>query len=82
MLMDVETAFLCGEIEEEIYMEVPVGMGEVVSGPDDEEEKNTCYRLLKGINGLFQSARHFWKKFVNEMMNSDMNFKISPADPC
>ena len=29
MLMDVETAFLYGEIEEEIYMEVQVGMKEV-----------------------------------------------------
>ena len=28
MLMDVETAFLYGKIEEEIYMEVPVGMKE------------------------------------------------------
>ena len=37
-LLDVETAFPNGEIEEEIYMEVPVGMREVFSGPDDEEE--------------------------------------------
>ena len=28
MLMDVETAFLYGEIEEEIYMKVPGGMKE------------------------------------------------------
>ena len=28
MLLDVETAFLYEEIEEEIYMEVPVGMKE------------------------------------------------------
>ena len=33
MFMDVETAFLYGEIEEEIYMEVPVGMKEVFSDP-------------------------------------------------
>ena len=45
MLMDVETAFLYGEIKEEISMEVPVGMREVSSGPDDEEERNTCDRL-------------------------------------
>ena len=82
MLMDVETAFLYGEIEEEIYVEVPVGMREVCSGPDEEEERNTCYRLLKGIYGLCQSARQFWKKFVNEMTNPAMNLKISSADPC
>ena len=44
MLMDVETAFLCGEIGEEIYMEVPVGMKEVFSSPDEVDEENTCYQ--------------------------------------
>ena len=82
MLMDVETAFLYGEIEEEIYMEVPVGMKEVFSSPDETDEGNTCYQLLKGIYGLFLSARQFWKKFVNEMINIDVGFKISEADPC
>ena len=48
MLIDIETGFLYGEIEEEIYMEVPVGMREVFSGSDEEEERNTCYRHQKG----------------------------------
>ena len=47
MLMDAET----------VYIEVPVGMRELFSGPDEEEETDTCYRLLKGIYGLCQSAR-------------------------
>ena len=68
MLMDVETAFLYGEIEEEIYMEVPVGMKEVFSSPDETDEENICYQLLKGTYGLCQSARQFWKMFVNEMI--------------
>ena len=42
MFMDIETAFLYGEIKEEIYIEVPVGMREVFSGPDNEEQKSTC----------------------------------------
>ena len=79
MLMDVETAFLYGEIEEGIYMEVPVGMKEVFSSP---EETDIFYQLLKGIYGLCQSARQFWKKFVNEMVKIDVGFKISEADPC
>ena len=29
-----------------------------------------------------KSARQFWKKFVNEMMKTDVGFKISEADPC
>ena len=43
MLMEVETAFLYGEIKEEIFMEVPVGMREIFSDLDDEEENSTCY---------------------------------------
>ena len=39
MLMGVETAFLYGEIGEEIYMEVPVGMKEVFSSPEEAEKK-------------------------------------------
>ena len=41
-------------------MEVPVGMKEVFSCPDEAGEENTCYLLLKGIYGLGQSARQFW----------------------
>ena len=47
MLMDVETAFLFGEIKEEIYMEVPVGMNEVFSNSDETDEEKTCYQLFK-----------------------------------
>ena len=36
-----------GEIEEEIYMEVPVGMKEVFSDPEETNVENTCYQLLK-----------------------------------
>ena len=43
MLMDVETAFMYGEIEEEIHMEVPVGMKEFFFSPDEIDEENTCY---------------------------------------
>ena len=53
----VETAFLYGEIEEETYMEVPVGMKKVFSDPHETDEENTCYQLLKAIHGLCQSER-------------------------
>ena len=82
MLMDVEIEFLFREIEDKIYMEVPVGMKEVFSDPHETDEENTCYQQLKGIYGLCQSGRQFWKKFVNEMRKTDVGFKISEADPC
>ena len=55
--MDVETAFLYGEIDEEIFMKSLVGMEEIDPGSSSED----CYQLLKGIYGLGQAARQFWK---------------------
>ena len=76
--MDVETAFLYGEIDEEIFMKSPVGMEEIDPGSSSED----CYQLLKGIYGLRQAARQFWKKFVNTAKQEPFGFQVSPADPC
>ena len=46
MLMDAEIAFLYGEIEEEIHIEVPVRLKEVCSSPDKTDEEKTSYQLL------------------------------------
>ena len=59
--MDVETAFLYGDIEEEIFIKSPVGMEEIDPGSSPED----CYQLKKGIYGLCQAARQFWRKFVD-----------------
>ena len=61
LVMDVETAFLHGDIEEEIFMKSPIGMEEIDPGSSQED----CYQLKKGIYGLCQAARQFWKKFVD-----------------
>ena len=77
LVMDVETAFLYGDIEEEIFMKSPIGMEEIDPGssPDD------CYQLKKGIYGLCQAARQFWKKFVDTIKQESFGFQVSPADP-
>ena len=36
---------------------------------------------MKGIYGLCQAARQFWKKFVNTAKKETFGFKVSPADP-
>ena len=41
LVMDVETAFLCGGIEEEIFMNSPVGREEIDPGLSPED----CYQL-------------------------------------
>ena len=48
--MDVKTAFLNGELNEDIYMEQPIGF--VVKG----QEKKVC-KLKRLIYGLKQSSR-------------------------
>ena len=78
LVMDMETAFLYGEIDEEIFMKSPVGMEEIDPGSSSED----CYQLLKGIYGLCQAARQFWKKFVNTVKQEPFGFQVSHADPC
>ena len=78
VLMGMETAFLYGDLDEEIYMEVPVRLNEVY--PNAINENETCFLLKKGVYGLCQATRQFWKKFVQEM--NKLEFEISPADPC
>ena len=78
LVMDVETAFLYGDIEEEIFMKSPIGMEQIDPGSSPED----CYQLKKGIYGLCQAARQFWKKFVDTIKKEPFGFTVSPADPC
>ena len=78
LVMNVERTFLYGEIDEEIFMKSPVGMEEIDPGSSSED----CYLLLKGIYGLCQAARQFWKKFVNTAKMESFGFQVSPADCC
>jgi hypothetical protein len=72
MTFDVETAFLLGDLDEEIYMQCPPGM----DATDDE-----CLLLLQSIYGLVQAARQFWKKWAF-ILEKKLNFRRSAADPC
>ena len=78
LVKDVETGFLYGDIDEEIFMKTPVGMEEIDPGSSSED----CYQLLKGIYGLCQEARQSWKKFVNTAKMEFFGFQVSPADSC
>ena len=53
-------------------------MEEIDPGSSSED----TYQLLKGIYGLCQGARQFWKKFVNTAKKESFGFQVSPADPC
>lgn len=71
--LDIRTAYLYGEIEEEVYMRQPPGYA--VRG----QEKKVC-RLRKSIYGLKQSAR-CWNKKLSSVLKA-MGFTASSTDPC
>ena len=71
--MDVKTAFLNRELEEEIYMEQPEGF--IVPG----KEKKVC-RLVKSLYGLKQAPKQWHAKFDQIMLAN--GFKINECDKC
>ena len=46
---------------------------------DPGSSSEDCYQLSKGIYGLRQAARQFWKKFVNIAKKESFGFQVSPA---
>ncbi|KAK1423986.1 hypothetical protein QVD17_19297 [Tagetes erecta] len=71
--MDVKTAFLNGNLEEEIYMEQPEGFK--VTG----QENKVC-KLVKSLYGLKQAPKQWHQKFDHVMLDS--GFKINECDKC
>ena len=48
---------------------------------DPGSSPENCYQLKKGIYGLCQAARQFWRKFVHTIKKEPFGFTVSPADP-
>lgn len=71
--MDVKTAFLNGDLEEEIYMEQPEGF--LSKG----NETKVC-RLVKSLYGLKQAPKQWHEKFDSVMLNN--GFRINECDKC
>ncbi|KAG8497424.1 hypothetical protein CXB51_008733 [Gossypium anomalum] len=71
--LDVKTAFLYGELEEDIYMQQPEGF--IVS----EKEDYVCL-LRKSLYGLKQSPRQWYKRF--DSFTASHDFKRSSLDSC
>jgi len=72
ILIDINTTFLYGDLEEEIYMDLPEGL----TGFDDE-----CLLLLKALYSLVQGAwQCVHKKFIAIL--KEIGFQGGNADPC
>lgn len=72
--LDVKTAFLNGDLTEEVMMEQPEGF--VIKG-----KENQVYRLNKSIYGLKQAAKCWYDK-INEVLIRKMHFQKSSVEPC
>lgn len=68
--IDVSTAFLNGELDEEVYLQVPKGIG----------MDGVVWRLKKALYGLRQAARAWYDKLTEVM--SMLGFTRTEADPC
>ena len=69
--MDVKTAFLNGDLDEEIYMEQLEGF------ITPWQEKKVC-KLVKSLYGLKQAPKQWHDKFDHTMITS--GFKINECD--
>ena len=71
VIIDIETAFLHGDLQEDIYMMAPKG---------GDFKHDECVKLNKALYGLVQAARQFYIKFAKVL--NKIGFIQSYADPC
>ncbi|KAJ0845012.1 putative RNA-directed DNA polymerase [Helianthus annuus] len=68
--LDVNNAFLHGDLHEDVYMKIPQGF----SKPGD----NRVCKLRKSLYGLKQALRNWYQKFTNSLVG--IGFKQTGAD--
>jgi len=73
---DIKTAYLLGELTEEIYMDIPEGVP--VATTKENSERLVC-RLLRGLYGLKQSGR-IWNKAWDEYLIGKCEYQRSSED--
>jgi len=71
--MDVKTAFLNGDLEEDVYMDQPVGFAE-------EGKEHMVCKLKRSIYGLKQASRQWYLKFNDTIVS--FGFKENTVDRC
>jgi hypothetical protein len=79
---DIETEFLNGKLEEDFWMVIPDGYQDYVKEKfhEDIDTKTHCLKLTRGIYGLVQAARQWWKNSKDVL--SCLGYFPSRADTC
>ncbi|GKC61305.1 zinc finger, CCHC-type containing protein [Tanacetum coccineum] len=71
--MDVKIAFLNGELEEEVYMNQPLGF--IMPG-----NENKLCKLIKSLYGLKKAPKQWHQKFNEVVLSND--YLLNQADKC
>jgi hypothetical protein len=79
-IADVQTAFLHGELEEDLYITIPSGYNEYLK-EKQEFISGDYLKLEKSTYGLVQAARSWWKKFTTVLKN-ELHFDQHENDSC
>eukprot|EP00171_Calliarthron_tuberculosum_P002755 IDg2755t1 len=72
--MDIVTAFLNGDLDEDIFMEVPAGF-------KDPARPNIVCKLQKALYGLKQAPRQWYAK-INDFLLNNLKLTCCPQEPC
>jgi len=75
--MDIGNAFLEGECDTELYMNLPKDLVKFMTGDD---KKQICVKIIKSIYGLKQAAKIFNEKLNNQL--ESVGFKRLANDVC
>nr|GEX99814.1 hypothetical protein [Tanacetum cinerariifolium] len=62
--MDVKSAFLCGTIEEEVYVCQPPGF-------EDPDHPDKVYKVVKALYGLHQAPRTWYETLATYLLEND-----------
>uniref|UniRef100_A0A803PQS3 Reverse transcriptase Ty1/copia-type domain-containing protein n=1 Tax=Cannabis sativa TaxID=3483 RepID=A0A803PQS3_CANSA len=62
--LDINNAFLNGDLDEEVYMQLPQGL----KLPSNIQGTNLVYKLHKSIYDLKQSSRQWYKKLIEALL--------------
>jgi hypothetical protein len=80
-IIDVEAAFLEGDVEKTMCTEWSAGMVHLGFIAEEEEEENCCIEQLKSVCGNSDAALIYFRLFKKHLIEV-MEMKQSLADPC